>query len=303
MDERKQREEKEKIRSLGVNASNLKTGLVPSRNPMLNPKFHFLLLPNCNANERCLYWLGALNNVTTIGCGINVLRFMGEIDEPNAQKGLSLTYYQDGTPFKLVTDWFQHKFTNMGVFMNDGYIRTVEEFKYDISTKENLQVFFNRLNYFLPNNSCILVKYNRHDDRRHRPGNLTAGHYVLISKDFNGKLFTYEPLTSNKTKCDKREYKGMVSDRFFTAFRSQGYITASVLVIKVERHQLFRAQRGGTDEITETFLMPEDIYSDFINKLNESIECKKNKIGGKKNRKSRKRRSRKRRKSIKKTRK
>jgi hypothetical protein len=279
----------EKIQKLTKHSSVSTTGLVPSPNPMSKLEYKFLLLPECNADERCGYWLGALNNVITIGCGINVLRFMGEIDETNALKGLKLTFSQDGTPFHLVKEWFQQKLNNMGVFPQDGYIRTVEEYKYDITTKYGLEVFFYRLNYFLPNNSCVLVKYNRSDIPARRPGRLTAGHYVLISKNSLGKLITYEPITSNKNKCDTREYKGHVSDRFFSAFKSQGYITASVLILIVRpiNSKLFKVQKGGTYEITENFLLPKDIYSDFINKLDESVECE-NKIGGKKNRKSKK---------------
>ena len=75
----------------------------------LNAQQRILILPNCNAAAKCPRWLGALNNVKTIGCGINALMFLGEIDEPNAQKGFNHASQGKGTPFSDIVKWFDNK--------------------------------------------------------------------------------------------------------------------------------------------------------------------------------------------------
>lgn len=54
-----------------------------------NPDLNIVVLPNCNAPIKCASWLGPLFGQQDIGCGINVLSFMGEIDPDNAKKRIN----------------------------------------------------------------------------------------------------------------------------------------------------------------------------------------------------------------------
>jgi hypothetical protein len=183
------------------------------------------ILPMCDADVRCNMWLGPLNNVSTIGCGINVLRFMSEIDNPNANQGLQEAMSGSGTPFQHIVNWFNLKSRNL--LLNKNYYEGI----YDISSIANLSSFFQGIKSALVNNSCILVKLNRNDDPALRPPGLTPGHYILLHKDSNGELYTYEPIYSNPGNCNKRIFNG-VSQNFFRVYNQQGYITASILEVQ-----------------------------------------------------------------------
>ena len=188
--------------------------------------YHQLLavLPNCNAETRCKNWPGALLGNTRIGCGINVLYFMGQIDNVNTLNGLKLAAESgEGTPFSSIVKWFNWKNPNKA---NVNYI----EQQHPINTVETLKTFYDYLYMIMPNNTCCLAKLNRNIHTA-RAVNLTPGHYVLVSKESNGQLFTYEPIYSTREKCNKREYKGSVSPNFFKAYSDQHYISCSVLFI------------------------------------------------------------------------
>jgi hypothetical protein len=183
-------------------------------------------LPNCNAEVRCANWLGAINNITTIGCGINVLAFLDEIDPENAKRGSDLAKQQGGTPFEFIVEWFNSK-NNFKVNSPNQF----GEWKRPIETLEDLTIFFNGVKRDLPINTCVLVKFNRNTNPSLRPQGLSAGHYVLLSKHPDGTLWTYEPLTSKIGQCDKREYTGM-KPSLFNAYQRNGYVTASFLVLE-----------------------------------------------------------------------
>jgi len=224
-----------------------------------------MILPGCNADTRCTYWLGALNGETRRGCGINVLRFMGEIDESNAKIGLNQAMNTgQGTPFADVIDWFNKKITNSQKG-NEIYVASVTE---GINSLSELTRFFRVLNFHLIPNSCTIVKLNRHADPAQRPGNFTPGHYVLISKDNAGKLWTYEPYISKPGDCNRREFKGTISQGFFNAYnKQQGYISASFIEFRKT------TVGGGYDNKEEAFRMPEDTMSNFVKDIEMSIVC------------------------------
>ena len=83
--------------------SNDATSTNMQASPVVNAmdeSVRLMILSGCNAETRCEYWLGALNGEHRRGCGINVLRFMGEIDEENANIGLDQAINSgQGTPF------------------------------------------------------------------------------------------------------------------------------------------------------------------------------------------------------------
>jgi len=203
--------------------TKIRRAMVPNA---LNANDRILLLPNCDAAEKCPRWLGALNNVTNIGCGINALMFMGEIDENNAQRGFrGAVQGGQGTPFGHVVNWFNDRVKALDWRLD------VKEIRYYIGTRENLQGFYRTVFNEMPENSCIIVKYNRTPAAAAARG-LTPGHYVVLSKEA-GRLFTYEPLTSTFGNCDKRELRNLtVSPGFFNAMSvTNGYNSASILAV------------------------------------------------------------------------
>ena len=222
---------------IGVQGTKLKA--IPEPH-FINPNHRLYVLDNCEAEERCGFWLGALDGGTRVGCGINVLRFMSEICETQARRGKCLAEQGEGTPFEFIVDWFNYKLNmskmDHAVINNIGYRFEVIEIKFDISRKDNLAEFFDGLRKHLLSNTCIIVKLNRPDDKKARTMSngkiLTPGHYVLISKHSDQTLWTYEPYISTPSKCDKREYKG-VNDKFFNAYQRQLYNSASILGINI----------------------------------------------------------------------
>ena len=272
-----------------IDKNEYSTKIRPSsiQNP-INNSTRLVILPNCNAENRCKNWLGPLNGETRRGCGINVLKFMSEIDELNANRGLKHAIEKGiGTPFSFIVDWFNLKLKNTGLSKNGEFIIT--ENSGSIGSKTKLTEFFKMLEYNLTPNSCTIVKLNRDPDPKKR-GNLTPGHYVLISKDNKGEIWTYDPLLSTPNNCERKKYKG-VSDNFFTAYKNQGYISVSLLalnqtritvpmdiVTEEERITIPTDAVSEKDRITvpmdvvneeEIFLMPVNIMNEFIETISD----------------------------------
>ena len=197
------------------------------------------ILPACDADIRCKMWLGPLNQIGNIGCGINILGFMGEIDWDNAQKGIGEAS-NGGTPFQHIVNWFNLKSTTIG--LNKQY----REKKYPIDSMKGLDDFFQDVKSKLPHNSCVLVKLNRNDDATQRPRGLTPGHYILLHKDSEGVLHTYEPIYSRPGDCKTRKFKG-VSPNFFNSYQAQGYISASILEVRLGTDDDDIVDDGGGD--------------------------------------------------------
>ena len=210
-------------------------------NKKLNVTQHFVLVGNCYPKERCAHWIAP--TLKHIGCGINAIRFIGEIDDYNSQSALNQAINSGfGTPFQHMVDWFNDKIKHRNNM-------TISEFTFYITTKPLLQGFFDLMIEIIPNNSCLLVKYNRHPSAN-------VGHYVLLSKEI-GILTTYEPITSSSEKCDRKQLiNNEVSDSFFNAMTSgdAGYISASVMVVDIASQQLpqsFREPRPSVDDLNK----------------------------------------------------
>ena len=322
------------------------------------PQTRLAVLPNCNADDKCTQWLGALNGERTRGCGINVLRFMNEIDEPQAKIGLGQAMGSgQGTPFEHVVAWFNLKFQRSDTIkkqsIQDSVRYSIVAGMSDINSIDLLQHFFDMITNELPLNSCIIVKLNRHPDPNMRPGLLTPGHYVLITKHPDGSIWTYEPFLSTPGDCKRRPFNSPVSENFFKAYSAQGYLTASYLLVKYtliaapalgmpagvalaiaaaaapppppapmpapmpapepipeepipEEPLGFRfirlpkprprplgpnvRPRGGgmvNESNNESFFIPDNIFSEFIESIEDSIECNTDKLGGKRNKSKR----------------
>jgi hypothetical protein len=172
------------------------------------------VLPNCNAVHRCNVWKGPLERGAMVGCMVNILRFIGEMDDETAKYEYQKTLLLKETPFATVINHL-NKSRNM-----------FKEKIIPIYTKELLTIFFDTMENVLPLNSCIIVRLERSKTTLYTPS-----HSILLSKDKRGVLWTYEPYQSMDGKCSKRRYKG-VSDNFFNSYQKYNYVNASILTIK-----------------------------------------------------------------------
>jgi len=260
----------------------------------------FLVLPDCNAEERCRLWQGFMlpPSGANRGCGFNVLRFMSEIDNTDAEDALPFMEngmeFENGLPFSFIVDRFNGfvRNTDQQYFeASDGYDYNIEEHKFAIDGRDNIVGFFESLNQLMPENSCILVRFNRSENHLER--GLTSGHYCVITK-FQGRLTTIEPHTSNPNSCNSKIYNSPPSDNFVQTWARELYVTASVLII----HYYPEDQNGGGEgkekiKINSVVFIPKKLIDRIETALKNSMECKKeSNIGGKK-RKSRKNKFRK----------
>ena len=220
------------------------------------------ILPNCNAEDRCKKWVGALNGITGIGCGVNILRFIGEIDDTDANVALKqATCNGEGTPFQDIVNWFNLKLKNMGIKKIH-----LEEFKVLIDGRDKVERLFAMFNHELLPNTCVIVKLNRVDNQSllERKG-LTPGHYILLSKDAKNHMWTYEPYLSTKNDCFTRQYKGVISDNFYASYRKNLYDSASYLIVVHNPETTF----GGMNQHIK---IPKKIFLNFKNSLLKSLK-------------------------------
>jgi len=251
------------------------------------------ILPNCDTKTRCQNWLGPLSS--GIGCGMHGLLFMGQIDRPNFDRGLAKAKAEGGTPFRYMVDWFNQKAKEQNLPYK------FQEKIIPIHTEAFLKEFFDTLQVNLPDNSCLLVRWNR-DLNTARSIGLVSGHYALLSKE-NGEFYTYEPLLSKPGTCDKRIYKNLrdpqISKGMGMTFHSTNkYISASLLIMEPIVKPAVDAS-GDTEMIggamipTVASAIPEKMFEEFENTLDN---CKVAGIRKRKTRKqSRKKRATKRR--------
>jgi len=172
------------------------------------------VLPNCNAVHRCNVWKGPLDKNAMVGCMVNILRFIGEMDDETAKYEFQKAVHLQETPFARVINHLNNS------------KNTFKEKTIPIHTKEYLALFFDTMENVLPLNSCIIVRLNRDKKTSYTPS-----HSILLTKDKKGILWTYEPYESMDGKCSKRRYKG-VSDNFFNSYQKYHYVSASILTIK-----------------------------------------------------------------------
>jgi hypothetical protein len=202
------------------------------------------VLPDCQAKERVEQWRGTLLGDKSIGCAINSLAFLSELDTNMAiqkvrQLGQCAT--RMGTPFSDVVDWFNKRqdpeqpllFQEARFKLTDGKPvpnqtppatsgRLVPET--DPNTSGGMHAlfgFYAAMESELPNDACTVVKMNRPEGTT----DLTPGHTVVIAKNKEGQLATIDPQQLTVT-----PFKGRVSAAFYNAFVAQRYISASVAI-------------------------------------------------------------------------
>jgi hypothetical protein len=251
-----------------------------------NGSDYLAILPECNAPERCAQWLGAINGNTHIGCAINVLKFMGEIDETQSAIAVQQAEAQGGTPFNQIVQWFNNKsgFTEDG----DKYFKETSML---ITRPRALTAYFNLLIDKMPDNSCAIVRLTRNENETKRPRYpplpndssikyLTFGHYVLMSKEADDKLWTYDPLMSTTEKCHKRQFIGITDKLWEAYYDTQKYETVSLLTL---HDKTIQSGGGSEDLIKGVYKIDNSLFNNFTKSIEDAVECG---VGGKRRRKS-----------------
>ena len=202
------------------------------------------VLPDCQAKERVEQWRGTLLGDKSIGCAINSLAFLSELDTNMAiqkvrQLGQCAT--RMGTPFSDVVDWFNKRqdpeqpllFQEARFKLTDGkpvpnqtppVTSGTLAPESDQTTSGGMHAlfgFYAAMESELPNDACTVVKMNRPEGTT----DLTPGHTVVIAKNKEGQLATIDPQQLTVT-----PFKGRVSAAFYNAFVAQRYISVSVAI-------------------------------------------------------------------------
>ena len=260
---------------------------------------HALILPNCNFRERCNRWTEAYlpPSGRGVGCGINVLRFMSEISGTEVGSVMPLfdtsQFYSQGMPFSEIVRLISFKLNRtpgaIQIFQKPGHTQQIDEIVIQINNKQNIRVFFEQLDLYMPEDSCILIKLNRDPNRD--PDGYTSGHYIVIGKE-NNQLITFDPLLSTSVNPVMRAYTPPPSDNFVRAWNEQHYVTASFVglqYIPIQPQQQPRIGGGSEEDVTVidakdikgVVFIPEKIVDEMIDALIKSIECKNEPKGGK----------------------
>jgi hypothetical protein len=200
--------------------------------------FFSLDLPNIDVlDERICKVLNPLNGENGMGCGINVLYSLGLIDENKRAREIQEVNRNPngpGTTFRDMLAFFNNvDFINKNVGLplwgdydfRNGYILHSFEYKFDTTTAANLGFFFDFLKKCMSTNSGVIARHNRY---RPFQSNI-AGHWIIIYKDNNGDIYTYDPTLSSFYK-----FEGWIEKKYFDAYRRQEYVSVSIMNFTAE---------------------------------------------------------------------
>ena len=259
-----------------------------------------LIWNNCHWDERCNRWNGYLRPKSgkEIGCGINSLRFLSAINANNIdllfKKVDEPGVWNDGMPFDYIVEIFNIMLQNTPNFTQfENHTSFIEEYKLPIDNADNIEDFFEILDLYMPENSCILVRLNRDGQQI----GLSSGHYVVITKS-EGNLITIEPHLSTEGSCISRTYVPPPSANFVRAWNYQYYNSASILLVTyspivpavVAKKGGGKMFGGGKGYINGAVEIPVNMTQKFEDSLEQSIECNEPRVGGKKTRRRKTRR-------------
>jgi hypothetical protein len=181
--------------------------------------------------------LNPLNGQTGMGCGINVLYSLDLIDENKWAREIQEVNRNPngpGTTFRDMLAFFNNvDFINKNVGLplwgnynfRDMYVLHSFEYKFDTTTPANLGFFFDFLKKCMSKNSGVIARHNRHI---HLQPNI-AGHWVIIYKDNNGDIYTYDPSLTGFYK-----FNDEITKKYFDAYRGQNYVSVSIMNFTAE---------------------------------------------------------------------
>ena len=219
-------------------------------------KKNIFYFKDCNASENCDKWLGPLNGIDNIGCGINILRFLNLIEDPEAEIMLNEAKKElIGTPFPVIVLWFNTNYKKKYLFV---------EKKIDIKIKDDLIQFYNFIKEFMSDNTCMILKSNE---------TIHSGHYFLLSKK-NNELIRYEPLYSEKNNCFKKIITD-ISDKYFNLFKDVYKSISLLYIVYNDKIHTSSSHSSSVDPLLSNLSggNKDNIFNKFINSINNSIEC------------------------------
>jgi hypothetical protein len=236
-----------------------------------------MIFLNTQFQQRVAGWIGALNQNTRIGCGVNVLHFLGLFSHENAINALqnaTVVHPVNGLSLTVVVQKFNELFQTMGI-NRQVYFRTI-----NIQTKEALREQFDDFQTLMIPDSCMLVRYGRHAHPQHRIRHpnpdpqllaqypdgvpISEGHYVIIAKNPTGQLTTIDPHASQV-----HDYNGTISDNFWNVWHNtNGYISIEFLYCYDSN-----VLAGGTPKGETAYIVPNKIMKHFVNDLLNSYDC------------------------------
>jgi hypothetical protein len=235
-----------------------------------------IIFRDANIETRVGAWLGALNRDTQIGCSINVLHFLGVIDDETANTSLldpEIVHPQEGTAIETIVAFFNHKFEEHGLN------RICIKLTTNILTPQKLTELFNMFHHILEPDTCMIVRYGRAvaEAIMFRPLRVngtpfSAGHYVIVAKHQNDTLITVDPLTS--TRYVYNPATG-VTDNFWRHWVAS-YIDISILCVydpDVVGGSPRSIRNKGIITKSGAYIVPKNIMKQFDKALINSVSC------------------------------
>lgn len=236
-----------------------------------------MIFLNTRFIQRTTGWSGALNQNTRLGCGVNVLHFLGILSHEsavNALQNANVVHPVNGLSMNVVVQKFNELFQSSGINRQVHYSTT------NIQTREDLRNAFTYFQTILVPDSCILVRYGRHPDPQQRIRNpdpdpqllqqypagvpISEGHYVIIAKKLTGELTTIDPHASQI-----HDYNGTISDNFWNVWHNtNGYISIEFLHCYDPN-----VLAGGTPRSNAVYIVPNKVMKYFVNDLINSYDC------------------------------
>ena len=236
-----------------------------------------MIFLNTRFIQRVAGWTGALNQNTRLGCGVNVLNFLGVLSRETAVNALynpNIVHPVNGLSLTVIVQKFNELFQSSGI-NRQVHFRTI-----NIRTQEALREQFDDFQTLMIPDSCMLVRYGRHADQQHRilhpnpdpqllaqyPDGvpISEGHYVIIAKKPTGQLTTIDPHTSQM-----HDYNGTISDNFWNVWHNtNGYISIEFLYCYDPN-----VLAGGTLKGDAAYIVPNKVMKHFVNDLLNSYDC------------------------------
>lgn len=118
-----------------------------------------MIFLNTQFQQRVAGWIGALNQNTRLGCGVNVLNFLGLLSRETAINALynpNIVHPVNGLSLTVIVQKFNELFQTMGI-NRQVHFRTI-----NIRTQEALREQFDDFQALMVPDSCMLVRYGRH---------------------------------------------------------------------------------------------------------------------------------------------
>jgi hypothetical protein len=236
-----------------------------------------MIFLNTRFIQRFTGWTGALNQNTRLGCGVNVLHFLGLLSHETAVNALynpNIVHPINGLSLTVIVQKFNE------LFQANGINRRVHFRTINIRTREALREQFDDFQALMIPDSCMLVRYGRHADPQHRilhpnpdpqllaqyPDGvpISEGHYVIIAKKPTGQLTTIDPHASQM-----HDYNGTISDNFWNVWHNtNGYISIEFLYCYDPN-----VLAGGTPKGDTAYIVPNKVMKHFVKDLLNSYDC------------------------------